>query len=462
MNDYVRNNLVIPAIGELAYYGYRKYVRPKLKSAWNYKATAGPLIVSQKINKMPPTKLQKGGSVNQKAYKSDSSSSSAGGLRKAPRKAEYRINKLIRTPGGKQIRVSSRSQMAARSAGRIKSRRYKLRKQDKIAAKGIAHTVEVGKVETTSAQALYLGHTTLTADFIYADFWRLLIKKLMAKTQITVRSFTAVADNMTAGDIFAVEYQTTDGTVATVSHTYAAAQTWDNVVLTFLSSAALKADNVTLRFITFLPTVNTVGTGQDRGNARLNLEYSYMTIYCKSSMKLQNQTIYGTGAGTTEDGVDQTPIYGRVYSGKGTGVNQMGIAGQAITKQLVCDPYGYILGDSTDPSETEPPPQYYFPRVTRGGKLLIEPGHIKTNTLRWQKKYSVNALRKVLVDTLSSLKTRTNFGKFAFFGLERMIQTALPAAGNIKVAFEINHYCAMNMFTKFTDVTAHRIENFFL
>lgn len=351
--------------------------------------------------------------------------------------------------------------IVSKSSGKFrKGRKFRPRKRHRMAAKGVSIVYEVSKLESVATQTMWIGHTSGPVAAIYDQMWLLILKRLMAKTGNSIVDFATTASLLTPGDIIQLEYQTTDGTLNTVTHSYATGQTWYQIFQTFANSSLLRASNVILKNIYYIPTVNAVGTAQDPGTARLNLEFSYIDLYCKSSMKLQNRTV---GSSTDAENVDNVPLYGKLYSGNGTGINQYSRQGVAVAKHLVGDPLtGYILGDANDLGQQEPLPGLQLPRVSRVGKALLDPGQIKTNVLVYKKSFSVNGLRRILTEAIVAGRTRTPFGKYSIFALERMIQIGAPAANNIQIAMEINHFYTLNMRTKYRDQTSQQFSAVYL
>jgi len=313
--------------------------------------------------------------------------------------------------------------------------------------------VESFKQETSSGQCLWVGHTSAALDVLRFHMWRVIVKGLMDKAGHVIRSFNdnCVTAFVTPGDLFVVQYAVGDGATLQVDFTVLVGSLWSNVVTAFAESATLRAEGVILKNIIYTPTVNAGSTTQDSAPVRLDLEYSYIRMYCKSTMKLQNRTINSSGNNEADD-VDNSPLYGRTYGGNGNGAIVSGRYGSSVQAQLLANrSTGYILGSAND--NAEPWHQMYFQFVTQQGKIHLDPGQIKTSVLVHRKNIHVNVLWKMCTDAVqsASAKSRSSLGKFRFFGIERMIDTG--TAEQIVVGLEINSYVNMSLYSRIPRMT---------
>lgn len=361
------------------------------------------------------------------------------------------------TPGGKIARLNRVGAISSKSAGRLKTRRFKKwAKKTLISKGGIELTSERGKVQATTDQTLWVGHSCVCMEDLALMSWRLIIKKLFAKCGVCVRSFTEVATqnayNVSAGDLIVVRYQTADiGAVLAVSYTVVAGDTFDTFAIYFNTLAAFNVPNVTYKSIAFNPTVNAVGALSDASMVRMDLEFQNVEMYFKSTMKIQNRTV--NAAGDDEDSVDNVPLYGKSYAGFGNGVVQLARATGSVTQQMIASSLsGYILGSAVDGGLDEPTHGQYFQYVTERGKVHLDPGFIKTSSLVYSKKMSLNALQQMIHEAVLNTKTRISFGKYRLFGIEKMIDTSAGGT-TITVGLEINNYLSINMKSSFPNAS---------
>lgn len=403
-------------------------------------------LYSEKNNKMPPTprytpKTPSTRSVKRLLFQST-------GSNKKPR-LNLKVSQSTQTKR-RSIRTVP---LSSRSGGKLKVKKYKPSKRSKTAIKGIEHTYEVNKEFTTTAQTGWVGHSVTSPELVRYTLWRLIIKRLMAKTGNGIRFFgdDPSVQNVQAGDKIVLYFQNQDGNAGTIDWTYGGTGTWESAVTTFATSAFLHAEGVLLKSITFLSLTDAQGNGVSPPLTRLDLEHSYVTMYCKSSMKMQNRTVNGTD--TSMDDVDNVPLYGRAYGGSGNGAIWYGRVGSPNVQELIAHKnYGYIENNGVnDAGLQEPLHQIHFKYVTKKGKVHLDPGYIKTSVLTYKKTISCTALNRRISQICTSNKVRDSFGVFRFFGLERMIDVGLE--NNIKLGIEINHYISMNMYTKYKDIT---------
>lgn len=344
----------------------------------------------------------------------------------------------------------------SQSAGKLTTKRYRRTKRQKNAAKGVETTVEVAKSAATTSQVLWIGHSTHSNEDIRFSMWRVVVKKLFVLMGQPVRfiSDNLSGYNISPNDAFVVAYQNTDGVAGSIIYTVVAGSTFDDVVNGFYGNAGLQSEQITLKYISFSPTVNVAGTGQDSAPVRLDLEFAYIQMYCKSSMKIQNRTVNVTASGGNEDSVDNVPLYGRIYGGTGNGAVYAGKSAVVLNKQLIADKTnGFIEGDAAD-GLLEPWHQMYFQYVTQKGKVHLDPGFIKTSSLEFRRNISLTLLNRRLSQISSGTKVRDPLGKFRFFGLERMIDTSpLGTPGEVNVGLEINYYHCLSIYNRFPNVT---------
>lgn len=381
-------------------------------------------------------------------------------VRKAVKNA---IGTATKTKDKKKKVVIRRSVGPARMGKRIRHRRYRITKAQRKTMSGLSLTREVGGEVVTVAptnleggQVAWLGHHCTALQDVRTMLWQLALKKLMAKSGLNIRDINNTAELVTAGDVFAVEYQTQDGIVTSLNHVYVAGQSWALIAGIFSANVVLNDESSTAKFFTFLPTVNAVGGNQDRAPCRIDLEHAFVHVYCRSNMKIQNRTTNGTD--TQVDEVDNCPLVGRVYAGNGNGVHAYINGGVVQNSQLIARiSDGLIFGKQSDSGMREPLAASFFQGAKRSGPLLLQPGVVRTSTLVYRRKISFNSLRKMLkvdTDATDIVKVKTAFGKFAFFGLERALFTNI--AETIKVGFEANHLLSMDMSFKFINTTVPR------
>lgn len=356
----------------------------------------------------------------------------------------------VKTPGGRTTFVKRTGAINSKSKGFFKTRKYRPSKREKSAVKGIEVTNERYKSLTTTSQTLWCGHTAFAILDAYQTMWRTIVKQLSFKMGSGVKNFLELVTNysVTAGDIFTVTYTVGDGANLTVPYTVLGTTRWEDVAGAFFNAAVFRQEGIVLRHISYVPTTNPNPTAQDSGPQRLDLEYSYITFYAKSTMKVQNRTI-NTLNNNDADDVDNSPLYGKIYGGGGNGMQSSSLSiGSPGPSFIANEITGYIEAPAPPDELQEPLHQLYFNYVTQKGKLHLDPGEIKTSTLTFKRNIHVNVLMKHFGATLggSSLKNRDSLGKFRIYAIERMIDTG--STQDLQVGLEINSYINMSMYSR--------------
>lgn len=316
---------------------------------------------------------------------------------------------------------------------------------------GVMATRETG-ISTTGVQdAVYLGHHTFQRDLYVDIFSRVLFKEMMAKLGRVIYNWDDTGV-MGTGDTLTFTYKENQAsltTISTVDVNYNAAHknfnyavdiasTMQNVFKTHKDAQAIdwSFNNATTKF-----------TG------KIDLTYSEVAIYVKSALKLQNAST--SSAGGEADDVDNVPVNGRFYTGKGTLIpnNRQ----RRREEQFAFSSVNGLL--KVVPTATsglqDPPPPGYFYGVRGTGKSRINPGKIKTSVLSQQVRVNAAWLIKMIYsgdDSVNHAFTSVNIGKFAFYGFEHVIKASADAP-NIKILGELNNDLAMMIVTKTRPIT---------
>lgn len=305
-----------------------------------------------------------------------------------------------------------------------------------LMTKGVKAMIEKSGV-VLAGECAYLGHHNAPYDLYGKQLFRAMVKAIAMEQSISIPSFNDVAVGApyyyAAGDIFRLQYypnQTTNSLLA-IDYTIAAGNTFQQIADGWFA-------------------VWSAGAGvPGPGNSPLNWRYSHIqyfhgaqnhppryvkinlptagfTIICDSQLKVQNRTIPGTGRNDSED-VANVPLTGQSYEVKGnTFLN-------VRTRELFCaDNNGVIaFGVSANVSSlSEPPPAAMFKNCKGTGKVMMQPGDIKTSRLynmyKWsfEKAFYISATYLSLGDTTGS-PTRLyqpNLGQSRLFSLEKMIR----------------------------------------
>lgn len=446
MNDYARNHIMYPVVGELAHYGYRRYIRPHLKKMWDYKALSSPLILSQKNNNMPTVprnKAAKGGPKSVQIGKVPSN------FKNTIRRLDYHLQKtkMLNTPGGGKMRMRRLGAVHSRSAGIIRRlRKVKRRgRKRKNLFLGVEKTVEAYKNEATTSQCLHFGHGTSPRNQVLEIAWKAIIKSAVRKLGVNINAWDDIATPFanTAVPSWRITCQINTNNVVTTAAAYAPAQnsTYQDIITWFIDPARPWYDStveVILDNIQFLPVDAggaTIFTGL---YGRYSLRNCRVTVEVKSCMKMQNRSV-NTAGNVEADDIDNVPLYGKTYEFLGTGLLRPKMAGDAIV--AINQNSGYYAPFDAG-NYKEPIDALYYDKVKKAGKVKLEPGEIKTSYLYTKKTLFISTLCKMMALQEANANPTIPLGKNRMFSLEKMIDTLAdpnPNGLGISVALEVNN-----------------------
>lgn len=319
---------------------------------------------------------------------------------------------------------------SSKSSGFFKrGRRIRKRRVDNIAAKGVVVVKEQGGT-ASSQYCRYIGHATQPSLAVLKLICAAMVKTLLQKVGYEVVSGTATLDGLFVGDIIKLEHrESVTGVLTSTDYTL---QGGDSIMTIATSLAGyLNFVNNQWQFtgILYVPYQATLGTSSIWRAVKLSLIGAKLMFDCKSTLKIQNRSINSTGEDA--DDVDNVPIYGRSYSGKGNGCATRD-AWAVSTQNLYSYKDGIISWDGQTRDFREPPLPTAFDKPTKSGKAHLDPGEVKTSVLT--EKFTVDLNRYLSrMGTVTSSGTagysKNAPGKFRLFALEKMIET--NAGGDI-------------------------------
>lgn len=367
----------------------------------------------------------------------------------------------VSTPGG-TVRFARKIGAAmSKSAGFVKKgkskKKYMKKKLVKYAVQGCNKTIESSKV-LTGQDTVWVGHGTFVRDNILrqavvALFYKMFSEMDMIRNSIDVTQLitgTGTASTITVA--YRLNPQTNAG-----SEVYTAPVGGTSLALLadwFLNAARPWMDNFATNYeAQFTELIFTDVTVRKT----FLLDSCTIQIFVKSALKMQNRSQSATAANANdEEAVDNVPVYGKSYSGKGTTLRakaQYGATGQDLDLNIDRQ-FGVTIGSESLYGRKEPPQPKDFVNVSHCGKIRMDPGEIKTSVLQdkfamnfsslfracaYSQNPSVPAVNTTF--TLSTPRLR-NLGKFRVFCVEKMIsinQNSSPnTAPAISIAFENN------------------------
>jgi len=344
-------------------------------------------------------------------------------------------------------------------------KKYSRSRRGRISAHGVQMTSEYGATETATAaqQVIVLGHASSCLRQIQSVFAGALFKKLLHKAGVCVPSFESVVEicpkwNIVVNfaDSTSVEQQIQHETLAGTT-----GATLDQFVAWFCSSGRPWANNTELTNWTFqCIRLNIEDTGAGIAQAApttLWLERAKMHYEVKSSMMFQNRS---AGAlGSEEDQVDNIPLYGYYYEGKGNGPESSATALQTSGK--IAGLFGGTLqgiidmsaAETTNVGIIEPPQPNFFKGLSKYGKVTFGPGEVRSSVLTTKADSGFNTLFRNVFSQwcldagIQNKHIRQKIGNFRLFIVEKILQAGAADTADLRLAWQVN----VDAFMSFTE-----------
>jgi len=362
--------------------------------------------------------------------------------------ARARATKVLTLPRGSRKGSNSGP---GRSGGKIrKLRKVRKTRARKLNKKGVDFTRETGgKVE--AQDCVYLGHITAPIQDLKKQAAYALMKQLFLKAGEDVGSLDLPMSHINSADKVNVVFSyTPESAMAIETYSFPGGlgtNTLTALVDWFINAArgwnlntVDTADQTEVYSIQFTPeSIGTTGYTL-LSPALLMMKQCRVHFDAKSALKMQNRTITSTGNDEAFD-VDNCPIYGMSYEGHGQGTRfikrDQGGARPAFVGHK--ENGTILVTPSQDDAPVEPPEPENFDKVTREGRIKLEPGEIKTSTLTWKTSMLFNEFwNKTTPNPASTNKVMKRMGKFRFFAIEKMIHFTNTNTA-IRTAYEINY-----------------------
>jgi len=318
---------------------------------------------------------------------------------------------------------------------------------------GVVEVIETGGVldagieSATAGNTVAVGHCQFPPALAHRTFWRCMVKKLATQCRMPVRNFEEPL-NLNEQSSWQITYRLKPES-AWVTHSYGVPAPPATVSLEtvannfFLHFEALDdAEDLELHQIAFINRDTVVTTFHFYSSGMIDLANASFVIFSKSTLKVQNRTVGSTGG--DEESVDNVPLYGKAFYGKGSGTGAItndqvpGVAASAFFCQAI---NGTLAKVPTEKWYQEIPQPSHFMNVLSTGKVHLDPGHIKTSTLDGKVSVPFSKLFKLLfrTDSASNTHAKAYLGRFRMIMLEKMLTTVVSVASNsIKCAYEHN------------------------
>jgi len=409
----------------------------------------------------PPDSKYKSGKVVKKQKTGDSS---AIVRRQSMSNPFLSRKKLFKSANQSQTMVAKRGRVySSRSGGFLKSK-----KRVKKTAAGSCITTERGglldtRIGTEAGPTVFVGHCDAPTETMFNLVCREIIRNLLIKIGVNITGLDdllPIAGGTPSIFIVVGRDNSQPGTLPTsFNFNILSTDTLSDLGVKLRNLLVAKNDQYIIDYVAYEP----VGVTWPR--TEMQLSKSTLEVYSKSSLKIQNRTTE-TILDDDADDVDNVPLYGKSYEGKGNGcthLNQFGPVNFYADEQ-----FGDIWKQDTRFNNgnlyiREPPRPQEFKKVVKHGKARVEPGQIKTSVLTTKRSFLVQTLIQHLIDATQDGSAfdshqQTYFGKFRLFCFEKMIQIkSVSDDSGLKLAYEVNNFTQATLHTKSSRVTCSQV-----
>lgn len=329
----------------------------------------------------------------------------------------------------------TRSTSVSHSLGKIGNKNKKIAPLSQMMKDGVQVCLEAGLVVNTSS-CQYIGHACCPNAVVKKGFWRALMKLLLRRANKLNPDWNGVPADVAVGDQFTVEYRGNmdSGTGLLQSIVaYAAGNTQENLANQWATNFEGFSSQFTINRILYRPNASHIGS------TVIYLNNAHIDVDAYSQFKMQNQTVT-IATDNESDDVTNCPLTGKSYEGRGTGTKYI-LDSVTTVVPFICDPqYGVISKAGTTNDLAEPPSGKLFQQVTKSGKAHLDPGEIKTSTIKYRKRLPLQTFISLVWDFQNDTGPKYKLkylGEFKFYGFEKQIDTlASTAENNIKIAYE--------------------------
>jgi len=342
-----------------------------------------------------------------------------------------------RIVGGRRARPKrTRPTRPARSGGFFKTKKFKSNPET---ISGINYTGEFGG-SAANANMVVIGHTTAPTTIIYKQMWIAVLKRLFKLADFDIletdtpmpfggKIITTFKTHVDAGlgfDTFV--FGSLTNTLKQIADYYAdSARAWNQ-------NFATRSNALEMFDMTWSPLRDPlVDAYLYVKTARVRLDEMVVKIGSKSTLKIQNRSTHVADAHNA-DTVDQVPLYGKSYEGKGTGavwINQ-----EHSTAHFVASGADGVIRPNPPAQMKEPPKPIEFKGTQKLGKARIDPGIIKTSALYHTASHTPSMWVRMLGPCLWNSYTSPSVGRYRFFCLEKILDA--DEADPLTCAYEHN------------------------
>lgn len=374
----------------------------------------------------------------------------------------YRVNNKKRKRGGPGgpggPKAKKRYLSKRRKAKVIKNFEGYCLKNGYLTTKEVFGTVE-------DPDCVFLSHNTFSLDSITFAVTAAFLRKLFTLAGIDVTNNKSginitFSNDATGGRLVWNTFNALSGGYTSYTYDFLVNQTFDDIVAAlqtdfggpikqFLKNSAFGQDE--LKTLGLYLYDDTSINRYTRVAAQINLQETYVEIHCQSRMNIQNRTqAQEAGAGNFDmDRVDNQPLKGYAYHFRHADPrlkqmsfrNDGGASLDAVLNKASTE--GVTLVRAAQMIYTtfqEPPQPSLWGNMNGASKIVVQPGQIKTSTLKHvYKGYFYDLLKKMRCSRELNLEWVGVPGKCEMFALEELLRT--NSTNLISVNYESEYKC---------------------
>jgi len=331
------------------------------------------------------------------------------------------------------------------SAGKVAAKR-KVRSIKNRMYNGVSRTEEIGQLLTTS-EVQYVGHITHPQSRVLRLMWSAVIKVLLQKVGFIFETLDVALPTLVTDSLVIVYQPGTNIAAAQIVLTVAAGSSVVSIVeqimgSLFYSGSFINQQDFSIVSLQYVCTVYN----SNANTASLNIGALNLRTSIKSYLKMQNRS-FTVATNNEADDLDNVPLFGKIYSGAGTGAKLKTIPGVAAKTLFGSVDNGLITANAGTLNQmAEPPAPFMFNEVTKYGSMSLEPSMIKTSSLFHNSYEKFNELHsKIMQYNTSTNFVKRKLGKFQFMALEKVLD-ATNVVNSINIAIEHNWTCTIQAY----------------
>lgn len=342
-----------------------------------------------------------------------------------------------------------------------KTKRVVRRRRKSYKKKGRANlsNAVISRVECTQKvadlQAVYVGHSTVATQYVNDRVSDAVAKAFLMKEGFAPRAQDETF-NLNVGTYFRITYYSspTSTTAAALDSGLIPANTaftQYSLAVKGLLQSVIDLANKRMTFVKMSFFSDPAVGANYRFWHEFNMNGIHLQGFTRSQFSMQNSTPNAIGT-TNTDVNNNNPLRITKYAGKGNGTfwrNRTDVA--ATFTGLFANPttaaIAVLASEANGRVLDEPPSSKHFLHAKKVATSILQPGDIKTESLYMPINMSLVKYINSFDGYPETDLVRQNFGKFAFYGCEKVLSTniGVPAnnASNVKVTidYELDFAC---------------------